>query len=106
MTTTTSNINTAVKNLQSSINEMLDTYAKYLSAKAKGQEPTIIIDDKDMDSVLKYIKEMPKLEEFEKLIGGSAITDKEVVVGSPFEQRSKLVKAKINGSTTSSTAKV
>ena len=90
----------SVKNLKNAIDKVLNAYADYLTAIALGEPPEIIIDDKVMDNVLKYIDKLSKLDIFEKALGkGLDYTDiSEPIETNAFEARSKVIKAKINGS--------
>lgn len=85
---------------------MLDAYAKTLSQIAKGEEPTIEIDDKVMDNVLKYIDKMSKLDEFDIKVNGVQATPEDGAIINPMEQRSKIIKQKINVSSTHPATKV
>lgn len=77
-----------------------------------GKEPKIPIDAKVWDNVLKMVEIMPKLELFERIVNGETVTEaklsqkneidgieKEELSGNAFEERSKGIKAKLNGKT-------
>jgi hypothetical protein len=78
----------------------------------EGKEVKNPIEAKTWDSVLKMVEIMPKLELFERIANGEVVseakvsTKKETEVvdnddteGSAFEERSKKIKAKLNGTT-------
>lgn len=101
-------IQTPVRKLLHSINEVLAQYAENLSLLAKGKEPKIAIDDKVFDKVMKMIEKTPSLEAFEAFCNGekvkSVVAGKEPEtvsderpIGNAFEERSKKVQAKLNG---------
>lgn len=76
-----------------------------------GQTPEIPVDAKVWDNVLKMVEIMPKLELFEKISKGETVNEAQAsqksetaafdneVSGNAFEERSKAIKAKLNGST-------
>lgn len=74
----------------------------------EGKTPEITIDAKVWDNVLKMVEIMPKLELFESIVnkGGilidpdsTGISKEPVPDSNAFEERSKVIKAKLNGTT-------
>lgn len=101
-----------VSNLQESINLAINLQAENLRLIVEGKEVKNPIEAKTWDSVLKMVEIMPKLELFERIANGEVVseakvsTKKETEVvdnddteGSAFEERSKKIKAKLNGTT-------
>lgn len=102
-----------VSNLQESINLAINLQATNLRLIVDGQTPQIPIDIKVWDNVLKMVEIMPKLELFERIVNGETVSEAKIsqknemdaaeneeTTGNSFEERSKVVKAKINGKTT------
>lgn len=108
----------SVSNLQEAISQVINLQAENLKTIVSGKTPEILVDPKVWDSVLKMVEIMPKLELFEKIANGEnivpdkpskaievekdpeAMADPEILTGNAFEERSKRIKAKLNGETT------
>ncbi len=93
---------------------MIIAKANNLEQIAKGEEPEHPISSKDWDDVLKTIKDMPNLERLYAVLGEpidnsiekEPILDAEIEIntgGNAFEEASKRVKERLNGSTKIST---
>ena len=93
----------SVKKLIEAADEILGQYAKNLQliVKGKGDEISIPIEDEVVDRALKIVKEVSNLEAFNKIANADKIADdnkeKMSVKGNPFEERSKVVKDKLEG---------
>ena len=110
-----------VSEMQQSLNLVISLWASNLLDIVEGREVKHPIDDKTWDKVLKMVEIMPKLELFEAICNGEkppekakpgrpkkeADPEEETETGEPagnaFEERSKAIKAKLNGETVIST---
>lgn len=102
--------NQAVAKLQQSVQEVINLRASNISELAKGKTPNILLDDTLWDEVLKIIDKWPKFVAFDGIVNGSVspevkpadvAEEKAVNVANdtnPFEERSKVIKAKLNES--------
>lgn len=92
-----------VQNLQESINQVIALQAKNLLLIARGEEPLRPIDAKSWDAIVKIVEIMPKFKVFESICdeesGNEAKNGDSSPKGNTFEERSKAIKAKINGET-------
>lgn len=103
--------NQSVSELQKSIQEAIRLRASNISELLKGNKPEIVIDEELWDEVLKIIDKWAKFVAFDNIVSG--VTPEEGKAGTgaeekvfavndtnPFEERSKIIKAKLNGKTT------
>ena len=102
---------TAVRKLMASMDEVIESYAKMLSEISKGKTPKVIIDEKDMNMVLKMVDKIGNFELFDKIANGVIPTTTTTVTETtietkteevnpyenPFESRSKVIKKRIDG---------
>ena len=86
-----------VRKLIKSIESLLDAYADNLNSIAKGEEIKYVIEDKTIDTAIKFIKEMTNLEQFEKIANPTITKEEEKTTGNTFEDVSKKIQAKLNG---------
>lgn len=86
-----------VQKLQNAIDLVIELQAKNLTDLAMGKTPEIPVDAKTWDSVVKAVEIMPKFKLFESITNPKEIVDGGAD-GNAFEARSKVIKAKINGS--------
>lgn len=109
-----------MQSLQNSIQIIIELQAKNLQEIAEGKTPEIPIEPKVWAEVIKMIEIMPKFKLFEAIVNGEPepgkkapeVTNEPSPVkatngdeGNAFEQRSKAVKAKLNGETSNSPKK-
>jgi hypothetical protein len=106
-----------VSNLQESINLAINLQAENLRLIVEGKEVKNPIDPKVWADLLKMVEIMPKLELFERISNGEVVSEAKVstkketevvetndeITGNSFEERSKVIKAKLNGKTAIST---
>lgn len=98
----------SVQQLLKSIDKIILMQAQNLSELASGKTPEILIDSKVWENTLKMIEKLSSLEQFEKTVAAISLVDidgeegdaiiKKISEGNMFEERSKLIKAKLNGS--------
>lgn len=110
-----------MQSLQESISLVITLQAKNLSEIAAGKVPEIPIEPKTWDTVIKMVELMPKFKLFESIFNGELPSDQKPDIntgedtrpeavsspteGNAFEERSKKIKAKLNGETHNSTKK-
>jgi len=90
-------VTSPVRKLIKAIDNILEAYADNLNAIAKGEEIKYVIEDKTVDTAIKFIKEMTNLEQFEKIANPNIVKEAEKITGNTFEDVSKKVQAKLNG---------
>lgn len=90
---------------------MINLKASNISELAKGKIPKILVDEGIWEEVLKIIDKWPKFVAFDDIIKVATTSDGETTDiteekwvntdtnKNPFEERSKVVKAKLNGKT-------
>jgi hypothetical protein len=87
-----------VQKLQDAIDKVIELQAKNLTTLAEGKTPEIPVDTRTWDSVVKAVEIMPKFKLFESITNPEEVQEGESTGGNTFEERSKKIKAKINGS--------
>lgn len=110
----------SVQSLQDNVNLLILLQAKNLKEIAEGKTPEIPVDPKVWGDVVKIVEIMPKFKLFESICDGAIPSEYKVdptsseetprtepvlvvVEGNIFEERSKKIKAKLNGETPIST---
>lgn len=103
-----------MQSLQESIGLVIELQAKNLKDISEGKTPENPIEPKTWADVLKTMDLMPKFMIYEAIVSGEYEPGKKatesidtaspekapVETGNAFEERSKIIKAKINGETT------
>lgn len=110
---------TSVEEIYCALNKIISLKASNLSELSSGNTPEVLLSDRDWDSAQKVLDKLPTLEAFHKIANGISTPSKgkkekeaepteeepETAAGNPFEERSRLIKERLNGASSVGTKK-